>query len=175
MHPLNTVLLKVVSAIAIAGEIIPASRPGRDGLSLVEVSVDEARDLLNRGKCEVPTDAELIEAGFLQAPPPADFDPPTVGDATDQAFAALGAAVDAAVTQEPANAYAVQGVEGTFATTAEADAAADAAQASQDAAQAATADAGTSDQTKAADAAQDAAKADKPATKPRGPGKSAAK
>lgn len=49
----KTIFLKLTSAIAIDGQIIPASKPGRP--SVVEVSELEAKNFLDRGKAILAT------------------------------------------------------------------------------------------------------------------------
>lgn len=137
---MNTVILMLTSAIAIAGEVMRAG-------SLVEVTEDEARDLLHRGK------GELRGA-----------DPEFAGAITPDGDALTAADLDAANTQaaaeaapDAAEAIAAGGGVDTAATIAD--------QASQDATQDATAGAGTSDQAPTTDATQGATQADQaPAT-----------
>lgn len=52
---MKTVILKLTSAIVVAGQVI---RPG----NLVEVTESEARDLLHRGKAVVATEADAGDA-----------------------------------------------------------------------------------------------------------------
>ncbi len=49
----KSVYLKLTSAIAVDGQIIPASKPGRP--SVIEVSELEAKNLLGRGKAVLAT------------------------------------------------------------------------------------------------------------------------
>jgi hypothetical protein len=56
---MNSVHLKLTSAVALGGQIFKAG-------SIVEVGEDIARDILNRGKAEVATVADAPECGDEQ-------------------------------------------------------------------------------------------------------------
>ncbi|MCX9104006.1 hypothetical protein [Aeromonas veronii] len=57
---MKSYILKVVSAIAMGGEIIPASKPGQ-APNLIEVSEAEAKNLLHRGKAVLATEEDGVE------------------------------------------------------------------------------------------------------------------
>lgn len=59
---MQTVLLKVTSAIVIAGDIISPAKPGKPP-KLAEVTKSEAKDLLRRGKAVLATDEDVRAAG----------------------------------------------------------------------------------------------------------------
>ena len=113
-------ILIVVSAIAVAGEIIPRGNP-------VEVSGAEARDLLNRGKCRRPTDEELAEllGATVDVAASGTVDPdlnPQI--AAVNASNASDAVIDAATATDSAADVATADAATDVATTVEAPAAA---------------------------------------------------
>lgn len=57
---MKSYILKVVSAIAVGGEIVPASKPGK-APNLIEVSEAEAKNLLHRGKAVLATEEDGVE------------------------------------------------------------------------------------------------------------------
>lgn len=96
-----TVILALTSAIAIAGEVLKPGTPGKP--TLIEVSQEEAKDLLHRGKAVLH-----------------DHDPESGNAVFSSGANGTGAGEE--------NAYAVHGVKGTFGTAEEAAAAAEAAE-----------------------------------------------
>lgn len=93
----KTVVLKVVSAIAVAGQVI---RPG----GLVEVTESEAKNLLHRGKCVVATEDDGVEeVDAVTVTPAAPLNPEIEAaneDAKRRAEEAAAAAAVAAATED---------------------------------------------------------------------------
>lgn len=67
----RTIFLKLTSAIAVDGQIIPASKPGKP--SIVEVSELEAKNLLARGKGVLATEEDGAPARDDDDDPLADL------------------------------------------------------------------------------------------------------
>lgn len=93
----RTVILKLVSAIAVAGEVLRAG-------NLIEVTLSEARDLLRRGKAEIhsedPGEDDTVTASGTVDPAPhpevAEFNAAQEESQQDAQDARQGAALAAA-------------------------------------------------------------------------------
>ena len=145
MNTPKTVILKLVCAIGLAGEVLRAG-------TLVEVTTSEAKDLLRRGKAvvvhedDIEDDAHVVQSGGTDTGLHPDLSAynddqeaaratATINlshDSLESASAKIAqaiAAVDELHTDtedDKGNAYSVQGVDGTFATAAAAETAAQA-------------------------------------------------